>query len=120
RRGFARRRPRSRPGALPRRGDGPSLSVYSRRSFLRASGGALAVSLLVACAPSAPAPSATSAPASNAGSPAAQLPTYVPFQGPKPDFASSADGVVPAGYLTFPKDLAKSSSGPVGKQGDSV
>ena len=95
--------------------------MISRRAFLRVSGGTLAVSLLATCAPAAPGPS-TSAPAASgtSGTAAAQLPTYVPFQGPKPDFPASADGVVPAGYLTFPKDLVKSSQGPVGKPGDSV
>jgi putative aldouronate transport system substrate-binding protein len=98
--------------------------MSTRRGFLRASGGALALSLAAACAPTSPSTPATSAapapaaPAATAG--AVALPTYVPFQGPKPDFAPSADGIVPAGYLAFPKNLVKSSSGPVGKEGDSV
>ena len=90
---------------------------FSRRGFLRASGGALALSLAAACAPTTPSrPAGTSVPASGA----APLPTYVPFQGPKPDFPASADGIVPAGYLTFPQNLVKATSGPVGKQGEEV
>lgn len=93
--------------------------MATRRHFLRACGGAVALSLTAACAPSVPrgpttSPQATSAPGN------AQLPTYVPFQGPKPDFPPSSDGIVPAGYLSFPKNLVKSSNGPVGKSGDMV
>jgi putative aldouronate transport system substrate-binding protein len=48
------------------------------------------------------------------------LPTYVPFQGlPKPDYPASDDGIVPAGYLTYPKNLVKTSAGTFGK-GDDV
>ena len=60
---------------------------------------------------------ATGATASTAG---VALPTYVPFAGPPPDFAPSADGIVPAGYLSFPPNLVRSSSGAVGKSGDQV
>ena len=96
-----------------------------RRSLLRASGGALilgaGLSALAACAPAAPtnpsAPTGVPAPATSVTQSAA-LPTYVPFSGPKPDFPPSADGVVPAGYLTFPSNLVKSSTGPIGKAGD--
>ena len=35
-----------------------------------------------------------------------KLPTYLPFQGPKPDLAGSEQGVEP-GYFRFPKDLVK-------------
>jgi putative aldouronate transport system substrate-binding protein len=151
--------------------------MFSRRDFLRASGGAVVVSVAAACAPGGPsatAPPGTSAPSSAvaggaapsssgaaaastpsnssaaaAGTPSnssaaaagtpptgsaavavgtppgssaasAQLPTYVPFQGPPPDFPPSPDGIVPAGYLAFPKNLVKASTGPVGKQGDTV
>jgi putative aldouronate transport system substrate-binding protein len=91
------------------------VSSLTRRDFLHASGGALALTLAAACTPASP-----SGPASTSTSGAAALPTYVPFQGPKPDFAPSADGIVPAGYLTFPQNLVKSTQGPVGKQGDEV
>jgi putative aldouronate transport system substrate-binding protein len=136
--------------------------MVSRRDFLRASGGAVVLSVAAACAPGGPsatAPPGTSATGSSAaagaapsssaaaggtpltgsaaaaagtpsgaasGAPAsasaasAQLPTYVPFQGPPPDFPPSADGIVPAGYLAFPKNLVKASTGPVGKEGDTV
>jgi putative aldouronate transport system substrate-binding protein len=91
--------------------------MHTRRDFIRVTGSALALSLASACAPTAP----TSAPSSTAvGSGAAQLPTYVAFQGPKPDFPASADGIVPAGYLTFPQNLVKSTNYPVGKAGDEV
>jgi putative aldouronate transport system substrate-binding protein len=98
-------------------------STLSRRGFLRVSIGALAMSAATACAPAqkdaAPAAgAATKSAGGTAGAPV--LPTYVAFQGPKPDFPPSADGIVPAGYLTFPQTLVKSTSGPVGKPGDSV
>jgi putative aldouronate transport system substrate-binding protein len=97
---------------------------------LRLSGGALTVALALAaaCRPSPSAPPGT--PASSAATPvgaagassggAVALPAYVPFAGPKPDYAPSNDGIVPSGYLSFPRDLVKSTSGPVGKQGDQV
>ena len=101
--------------------------ALTRRALLRAAGGTLVlgagVSGLAACAPVAPTPPATptggSARATPATEPAA-LPTYVPFGGPKPDYPPSADGVVPAGYVTFPSHLVTSSTGPVGKAGDEV
>src|SRR5690349_10330611 len=95
------------------------MSALSRRDFMRASGGALAVTLAAACTPTSPARPAAEAVPRGEGN-AAPLPTYVPFAGPKPDFPPSADGIVPAGYLTFPQNLVKSSTGPVGKQGDEV
>ncbi|MBV8087279.1 MAG: twin-arginine translocation signal domain-containing protein [Chloroflexi bacterium] len=76
---------------------------------------------------SAVASPSVSAAASAAGSPASstaarvngvQLPTYIPFQGPKPDFPASSDGIVPPGYLTYPKDLIKTWKGPLGKGED--
>jgi ABC-type glycerol-3-phosphate transport system substrate-binding protein len=89
----------------------------TRRDFIRVTGSALVLSLAGACAPgtTTTAPSSTSVPSG-----AAPLPTYVAFQGPKPDFPASADGIVPAGYLTFPQNLVKSTNGPVGKQGEEV
>jgi putative aldouronate transport system substrate-binding protein len=92
--------------------------MLTRRHLLRASGGALAVSVAVACTPTPATPVTGSGTVAPSG--VAQLPTYVPFQGPKPDFPPSSDGIVPAGYLSFPKDLVKTSAGPVGKSGDSV
>ena len=46
------------------------------------------------------------------------LPTYVPFQAPNPDFPASDDGIVPAGYVTYPKNLVKTSKGPFGNGED--
>ncbi|MBV8087280.1 MAG: twin-arginine translocation signal domain-containing protein [Chloroflexi bacterium] len=66
-------------------------------------------------------PAGSAAPASAAAKPAAgglQLPTYVPFQGPKPDFAGSQDGVVPPGYTSYPSNLVQTWKGPVGKGED--
>src|ERR671939_921843 len=101
-------------------------STLSRRGFVRLGAGAMlaaaALPLVEACVPAAPgAPASGGAPAGGGASTSrVQLPAYVPFQGPKPDFPPSADGIVPAGYLTFPQSLVKSSSGPVGKSGDEV
>jgi putative aldouronate transport system substrate-binding protein len=77
----------------------PSLS---RRSFLRSAVGvavmsATGVPTLVACSNG----STTAGPARAS---TVTLPTYVAFEGPKPDLAGTADGV-PPGYLTYPKDL---------------
>src|SRR6266849_604327 len=94
--------------------------MQTRRHFLRAGGSALALSLAAVCAPE---PSPSTPPAgkpTNSPASTAVLPTYVPFQGPKPDFSPSADGIVPAGYLTFPQTLVKSTSGPVGKASEEV
>jgi putative aldouronate transport system substrate-binding protein len=44
-----------------------------------------------------------------------ELPAHLPFQGPTPDFAPSPDGIVPPGYLTFPKQLADTVPAAVGK-----
>jgi putative aldouronate transport system substrate-binding protein len=93
----------------------------------------MGVSLAAACAPSlggafgssgtgasnsGPAPGTAGA-AANSGS-GVTLPAYVPFAGPPSDFAPSADGVVPSGYLSFPQNLVKSSRGPIGKAGDQI
>ncbi|HEX8966237.1 MAG TPA: extracellular solute-binding protein [Chloroflexota bacterium] len=85
----------------------------------------LALSLAAACAPTLPSgrpttPATTAGSAAGGSSAVAPLPSYVPFAGPKPDFPPSADGIVPAGFLTFPRDLVKSTSGPVGTRGDQV
>jgi len=90
----------------------------SRRAFLKRSGVALAaLSLGEACVPTVPglAPTANTPVAGGPQATGLQMPTYLPFQGPRPDFSASTDGIVPPGYLTFPKDLAKSSSGAIGK-----
>src|SRR5437764_14223295 len=94
--------------------------AYSRRDLLRVSVGG-AVLLMQACAPPAP-PAAQNAPAGTprAAAPAAErikLPTYVAFQGPKPDFPGTPEGVPPA-YTMYPKDLIKTVGQPPGKGGD--
>src|SRR5690242_12164560 len=95
-------------------------TLISRAGLLAA--GAVGASLLEACGPGTPAGTApTSAPASG-GAPAAggatakpaaatgataatsgkvQLPTYVPFQGPKPDLPGNDQGLDPA-FFKFP------------------
>jgi putative aldouronate transport system substrate-binding protein len=57
------------------------------------------------------------APASGASS-KLQLPSYVPFQGAKPDFPGTAQGVPPA-FKNYPQTLAKSVASPPGK-GDTI
>ena len=97
--------------------------------------GALGATLLEACGPgSAPAPAAPAATSSGAAAPAgaatqpaaaagatsapapagttasggkAALPTYLPFQGPKPDLAGNEQGLDPA-FFKFPSDLVQS------------
>jgi len=99
--------------------------TLNRRTFVVRSGllalGALGgASLLQACAPTNPsAPAAggtgggTPAAASGSSGGAVKLPTYVPFEGPKPDLAGSAMGLDPA-YFKFPADLAKTITTPPG------
>jgi putative aldouronate transport system substrate-binding protein len=89
----------------------------SRRAFLRGAASVAlipaATALLSACAPAAPG----SATPSTAQPVRLALPSYVPFAGPKPDFAGTADGVAPA-YKTFPTQLTTSVATPPGKGGD--
>src|SRR5262249_12013589 len=109
-------------------------SEGSRRDFLRWAGGAaligIGTSLVTACqavpglsSPTSPAASApTTASAASASATATggvKYPRYVAFQGPKPDWAGSADGVSDA-YFSYPKTLAKSVAPPPGKGGDVV
>jgi putative aldouronate transport system substrate-binding protein len=92
-----------------------------RRAFVIRSGmiaaGAIGASLLQACTPAAPSPSAP-APAGGASGGAAtgsalKLPTYVPFEGPKPDLPGNATGLDPA-FFKFPTDLVKTVTTPPG------
>jgi putative aldouronate transport system substrate-binding protein len=46
-----------------------------------------------------------------------KLPTYIPFQGPKPDLPGTPQGVPPA-FTSFPRDLVRSVALPPGKGGD--
>jgi putative aldouronate transport system substrate-binding protein len=89
----------------------------SRRTFVVRTGllalGTVGASLLEACAPAAPsAPAAGGAGAASGGG-AVKLPTYVPFEGPKPDLPGNAQGLDPA-YFKFPADLVKTVPNPPG------
>jgi putative aldouronate transport system substrate-binding protein len=80
----------------------------SRRSLLHnAAGGALLATLLAACSDS------PSAPGSAVGN--AQLPTYVPFEGIKPDLPGELAGS--AGYLSYPASPQTVTSGIPAKGG---
>jgi len=83
-----------------------------RRKFLQITVVAGASTLLTACggAPSAPS-SSTAAPGTGkpSGTQAVTLPSYQPIaQMPAPDFPGSADGVVEAGYVNWPKTTFQS------------
>jgi putative aldouronate transport system substrate-binding protein len=77
--------------------------------------GAIGVSgLLSACAapaptPAAPAPSGTGTTASNGSK--VTLPTFIPANGPAPDYPGTSAGVDP-GYVKFPQNLTTSVSSP--------
>jgi putative aldouronate transport system substrate-binding protein len=119
-----------------------SISRLDRRAFVTRAGlvaaGALGATLLEACGPaSTPAPAAPAATSSGVAAPAgaatqlaasgatsapapaaasggkAALPTYVPFQGPRPDLAGNEQGLDPAFYK-FPSDLVQSVPTPPG------
>jgi putative aldouronate transport system substrate-binding protein len=99
-----------------------SMSRLDRRAFVTRAGlvaaGALGATLLEACGPvAAPAPASGSAaagkPAATAGTGKAALPTYVPFQGPKPDLAGNEQGLDPA-FFKFPSDLTQTVTTPPG------
>jgi putative aldouronate transport system substrate-binding protein len=114
----------------------------SRRRFLTWTGKGLAAGaiglplLLEACAPApagpkpaesskpaeapkpaeaakAAAPASTSGPAAAAKPGGLQMPTYVPFAGPKPDLAGNEKGLDPA-FFKFPSSLVKSVPQPPG------
>ena len=114
--------------------------IVSRRRFVRlATAGAIGTAalplLLSACggsaqssASNAGSPGESAAPAAAAvngqasasgttGGGKLRLPTHVPFQGPKPDYAAGANGVVPPGYLKYPSPLVKSVPTPPGSGG---
>jgi putative aldouronate transport system substrate-binding protein len=98
-------------------------TTLSRRGFVRLGTGAFlaaaALPMVQACTPGGREAPTGGAPSGAAGRAAkVQLPTYVPFQGPKPDFPPSADGIVPPGYLRFPQQLADTVPAPVGKGED--
>src|SRR5690348_13158747 len=83
-----------------------------RRELLRSAALMLTVS---ACAPLRLAPP-TATPAATTPS-ALELPTYIPFHGPKPDIEGNANGLPPA-YKTFPQERATTVNAPTGKGGD--
>ena len=72
------------------------------------------MALLSACVPAAPTAQSTPAAAAPTGGGQVTLPTYVAFQGPPPDVAGSADGLVPPGYLKYPLSPTKSVQQPSG------
>src|SRR5579864_3148898 len=81
-----------------------------RRDLIRQA--AILVPLAAACAPAPVAsPTPTPAPATF------RTPTFIAFQGPKPDIDGNPNGL-PPGYNTFPKSLVSSVASPPGKGGD--
>lgn len=100
--------------------DGPTAQPTRRKFFELLAGGVGTALLLEACTPAAPPSGATPAPTSISGAAArVQLPTLVPFQGAKPDFAGSADGIMPPAFLNYPRNPVRTVTQPVGK-GDDV
>src|SRR5690348_13283293 len=106
--------------------DVSSSARFDRRLFLSraglVAGGALGVSLLDACTPGSPSSPAAAPPggtASSGGTPATagnaavKLPTYVPFEGPKPDLPGNEKGLDPA-FFKFPTDLVQTVATPPG------
>jgi putative aldouronate transport system substrate-binding protein len=88
-----------------------------RRAFVVRTGllalGALGASLVEACTPAAPSAPASSGGAAPAGGGPLKLPTYIPFEGPKPDLPGNPQGLDPA-FFKFPTDLVKSVAQPPG------
>jgi putative aldouronate transport system substrate-binding protein len=98
--------------------DRHNMARLDRRTFMLRTGmlalGTVGASLLQACAPSAPsAPGAGGGAGQAAGGGAVKLPTYIPFEGPKPDLPGNAQGLDPA-YFKFPSDLVKTVTTPPG------
>ena len=92
---------------------------FDRRRFLAwltVSGSIGVAALADACGSVAPnAPSNASAPTRAGARPTlVSLPTYVPFAGPPPDVAGSADGLVPPGYISYPRTPPRSVQHTVG------
>jgi putative aldouronate transport system substrate-binding protein len=86
----------------------------------------LAAGTVGACAPAVPGAaggsattgSATTGGATPAASGKVQLPTYAAFQGPPPDIAGSADGLIPPAYFKYPLNPTKSVPQPIGSGED--
>src|SRR5262249_26694828 len=89
-------------------------SELSRRAFIQL-GSAVGVSAaLAACGPKSPNPTSSSG---TVGGGSLKLPSFVAFQGPKPDLPATPEGVWP-GYLSMPRDLVRSVPQPPGKGGE--
>src|SRR5579872_1092645 len=96
-------------------------STVTRRDFLRtAAASAIGLPLLLEACGGSSVPASSGAVGGSAAASGAklQVPSYVPFNGPKPDMPGTSSGVPPA-YTSFPKDLAKTVPNPPGK-GDTV
>ncbi|MBV9600962.1 MAG: hypothetical protein JOZ87_29455 [Chloroflexi bacterium] len=114
-----------------------SAAGWTRRKFVACGGWAalasMGVGILAACSPTspaapttAPAAAATSAPAAAATTPPAaakpaaggrvQLPTFVAAKGPAADVPGT--DLIPAGYITYPKNPTQSVASPPGDGGD--
>jgi putative aldouronate transport system substrate-binding protein len=93
-----------------------ALVTYAGRGLVL--GGIASPLLLAACGvgsgPGRASPTAASRSALTGG---LKLPTYMPFQGPRPDLEPTSTGVPPA-YFAYPKTAIKTVSGPVGKGED--
>jgi putative aldouronate transport system substrate-binding protein len=92
----------------------------TRRDALRMAAGGAAASLLIqACgAPSPSAPAGGGAPSSAGGGAApVKLPTFVAFQGAKPDFPGTPDGILPPAYTNYPRNPPKTVTTPPGRGG---
>src|ERR1051325_7620904 len=85
---------------------------FSRRRLLQLGGGAFAVSLAAACAPSAPNASPTRpADAQTATSPSSVYPSHIPSTiGPKPDVPAAGPGY-DDGFNKFPTNPVKALPG---------
>src|SRR6266567_6979789 len=94
------------------------MDKLSRRDFIRTSAGTVVALPLLLEACGGTSPDATSASTGGTASAAFKYPTYVPFQGPKPDYPPSADGLIPPAYASYPKELIKTVKSPPGKGGE--
>jgi putative aldouronate transport system substrate-binding protein len=90
------------------------MTIPSRRTFLRGALGAGVLAtggpLLAACG------GGTATTDTSAANAKVKLPTYLPYQGVKPDLPATKDGVLPA-FLNFPGNPVSVSHAPPGKGG---
>jgi len=99
------------------------MTDVSRRTFLRASTGALlgvaVMPVIAACTPAAPSAPVASSGASGTSGGKVKLPTYTTLPNlPPPDLPGTADGLLAPGYQKYPTNLLRSVSQPPGKGGD--